>query len=202
MSTNTLVTKKLDGIADLIEIKNSWCDTGNVTWNIKEAGDKCQGPFDFSLNNSMDDQVWSWCSSAIMAMQILARGWTAGELWTLAIVLAFHYIPSSHFCFYPSQVFFLMRIPTFSDEISALPQELTELLWSMHPRFPGKQHKLASATPVSCHFVTHTMRFFSFPSAITLHLTICIVCQDHGKDLFLRCKYTYTHTYKLVLSYS
>lgn len=106
MSTNTLVTKKLDGIADLIEIKNSWCDTGNVTWNIKEAGDKCQGPFDFSLNNSMDDQVWSWRSSAIMAMQILARGWTAGELWTLAIVLAFHYIPSSHFCFYPSQVFF------------------------------------------------------------------------------------------------
>lgn len=106
------------------------------------------------------------------------------------------------FLLLPITGFFLMRIPTFSDEISALPQELTELLWSMHPRFPGKQHKLASATPVSCHFVTHTMRFFSFPSAITLHLTICIVCQDHGKDLFLRCKYTYTHTYKLVLSYS
>lgn len=142
MSTNTLVIKKLDVIADLIETKKSWCDTGNITWNIKEAGDKCQGLFDFSLNNSMDDQIWSWRSSAIMAMQILAHGWTAGELWTLAAMLAFHYIPSSHFCFYPSQVF-LMQIPTFSDEISALSQELTELLWSMPGNLGCKHHKLA-----------------------------------------------------------
>lgn len=102
--------------------KKSWCDTRNTTWNIKEAGDKCQGLFDFSLNNSMDDQIWSWRSSAIMAMQILAHGWAAGELWTLAITLAFHYIPSSHFCFYLSQIFFNVDTNIFRWDFSTPPR--------------------------------------------------------------------------------
>lgn len=82
---------------------------------------------DFSLNNSMDDQIWSWNSSAIMAMQILSHGWTAGELWTLAIMLTGISLYSLiSLLVLPITSFLYTEITAFSDEISVLPQEFAQ----------------------------------------------------------------------------